>query len=130
MQIKDFKKVYCVGIKGAGMTAVAEILKARSVEISGSDTSEVFYTDAILKRVGIQFFETFESQHVPADADVVIFSTAYNLENNIEIKTAQEKNIPLLSYPEMLGLLFRRLSRIDRLPGIHSSLPGDRRGRT
>ncbi len=107
MQIKDFKKVYCVGIKGAGMTAVAEILKARGIEISGSDTSEVFYTDDILKRVGISFFETFESKHVPIDADVVIFSTAYSQENNVEIKAAVEKNLPLLSYPEILGLLFR-----------------------
>ncbi len=106
MEIKDFKKVYCIGIKGAGITAVAEILKARGIEISGSDTSEVFYTDAILKRAGIAFFETFEAEHVPNDADVVVFSTAYSVETNIELKTAGEKKIPLLSYPEMLGLLF------------------------
>ncbi len=106
MQIKDFKKVYCIGIKGAGITAVAEILKARGIEISGSDTSEVFYTDAILKRAGIAFFETFEAEHVPNDADVVVFSTAYSAETNIELKTAGEKKIPLLSYPEMLGLFF------------------------
>ena len=55
MKISDLKKVYCIGIKGAGMTAVAEILKSRGIEISGSDTSEVFYTDAILKKVGISF---------------------------------------------------------------------------
>ena len=106
MEIKDFKKVYCIGIKGAGITAVAEILKARGIEISGSDTSEVFYTDAILKRAGIAFFETFEAEHVPNDADVVVFSTAYSAETNIELKTASEKKITLLSYPEMLGLLF------------------------
>ena len=88
------------------MTAVAEILKSRGIEISGSDTSEVFYTDAILKKVGISFFETFEAGHVLVDADCVIYSTAYSCENNIELKAASEKKIPLLSYPEILGLLF------------------------
>lgn len=107
MKIEDLKKVYLVGIKGAGMTAVAEILKARAVEISGSDTGEVFYTDAILKRAGIVFFETFEAGHVPDDADAVIFSTAYNEKNNVELATAEAKSLPLISYPEMLGLLFR-----------------------
>ncbi len=107
MKISDLKKIYCVGIKGAGMTAVVEILNARGIKISGSDTSEVFYTDAILKRVGIAFFETFESAHITNDIDAVIFSTAYSLENNIELKTAKEKKIPLISYPEMLGMLFR-----------------------
>lgn len=106
MKISDFKKIYCVGIKGAGMTAVVEILNARGIEIFGSDTSEVFYTDAILKKVGIVFFETFQACHVEDDIDAVIFSTAYSPENNLELKTAQEKNLPLISYPELLGMLF------------------------
>ncbi|NTV41475.1 MAG: UDP-N-acetylmuramate--L-alanine ligase [Candidatus Moranbacteria bacterium] len=106
MKIKDLKKVYMVGIKGAGMTAVAEILKARGIEISGSDTTEVFYTDAILKKVGIVFFETFQACHLEADVDAVIFSTAYSTENNLELKASQEKNLPLISYPELLGMLF------------------------
>ncbi len=106
MNIKDFKKVYLVGIKGAGMTAVAEILRARGIIVSGSDTKEVFYTDAILKKVGIAFFETFEAKHIQADIDAVIFSTAYSAENNLELKIAQEKKLPLISYPELLGMLF------------------------
>ena len=89
MNIKDFKKVYLIGIKGAGMTAVAEILNARGILVSGSDTKEVFYTDAILKKVGIAFFETFEADHIKDEFDAVIFSTAYSLENNLELKTSR-----------------------------------------
>jgi len=106
MNIKDLKKVYLIGIKGAGMTAVAEIFKARGIIVSGSDTKEVFYTDAILKKVGIVFFETFQAEHVEDDIDAVIFSTAYSPENNLELKVAQEKKLPLISYPELLGMLF------------------------
>lgn len=106
MKIKDIKKAYCVGIKGAGVTAVAQILKASGVDVSGSDTPEVFYTDEILKRSQIPFFENFAKKQVVRDADVVIYSTAYNAENNVEIAEAKKLGIPLLSYPEILGMLF------------------------
>ena len=49
MKISELKKVYLIGIKGAGMTAIAEILKSKGVDVSGSDTSEVFYTDEFKK---------------------------------------------------------------------------------
>lgn len=107
MKISELKKIYCIGIKGAGMTAAAEILNSRGISVSGSDTAEVFYTDEILKKAGISFFESFEERHVEDDFDAVIFSTAYSSENNIEIKVAQKKNIPLISYPEFLGMLFQ-----------------------
>ena len=106
MNIKDIKKAYFIGIKGAGMTAVAQILKSRNIEISGSDTSEVFYTDDILKRLNIVFHENFSAEHVSVDADVIIYSTAYTEENNKEMTEAKNKGIPMLSYPEILGLLF------------------------
>ena len=107
MEIKDIKKVYCIGIKGAGMTAVTQILKSRGIEVSGSDTSEVFYTDDILKRNEIAVHEEFLAHHVPDDADMIIFSTAYNQENNVEVAEALKMEIPMLSYPEILGLLFQ-----------------------
>ena len=106
MDIKELKKVYCIGIKGAGMTAVAQILQGRGIEVSGSDTKEVFYTDAILKRLGIGFEEEFSIDNVPTDADAIIYSTAYTQDNNVEMKAAKSSGIEMLSYPEMLGLLF------------------------
>ncbi|HAS00077.1 MAG: UDP-N-acetylmuramate-L-alanine ligase [Candidatus Moranbacteria bacterium GW2011_GWC2_37_73] len=106
MNIKDIKKAYFVGIKGAGMTAVAQILQSRNIEISGSDTGEVFYTDAILKRLNIPYYEEFIARHVPNDATVVIYSTAYNEGNNVEMAEAKKMGVLMLSYPEILGLLF------------------------
>ena len=106
MKIQDIKKIYFIGIKGAGMTAVAQILQNRNIEIYGSDTKEVFYTDAILKRLGIPFFEEFAVENIPADSEVVVYSTAYNEQNNVEIAEAKKRNIPMYSYPETLGMLF------------------------
>lgn len=107
MKIKDISKAYFIGIKGAGMTAVAQVLHGRKIKISGSDTSEVFYTDSILKKNKIHFHEGFSEAHVPDDADVVVYSTAYTMENNVEMAEAKRKKATMISYPEMLGILFR-----------------------
>jgi UDP-N-acetylmuramate--alanine ligase len=106
MEIKDIRKAYCIGIKGAGMTAVAQILQSRNIEITGSDTSEVFYTDEILGRLGISIHEEFLAHHVPDDTDIIIYSTAYNEGNNVEMAEAKKMEIPMYSYPEILGMLF------------------------
>ncbi|RKX82110.1 MAG: UDP-N-acetylmuramate--L-alanine ligase, partial [Spirochaetes bacterium] len=42
------KHIYFIGIKGTGMTALAEIFLSKGAIVSGSDTSEKFYTDKIL----------------------------------------------------------------------------------
>lgn len=106
MEIKDLKKVYFIGIKGAGMTALVEILKNRGIEISGSDTHEIFYTDEILKRLNVDFLEGFSAENISLDEDLIVYSTAYNENNNVEMKKAKELGISMLSYPEMLGKLF------------------------
>ncbi|MCX6766086.1 MAG: UDP-N-acetylmuramate--L-alanine ligase [Candidatus Moranbacteria bacterium] len=105
--LSKIKKAYLIGIKGAGMTAVAQILKSRGIEISGSDTSEKFYTDEILKSNRIPFVEKFSAENVPSDNDVIIYSTAYLEKNNPEMARAKKLAIPLVSYPEVLGMLFQ-----------------------
>ncbi|KKQ61866.1 MAG: UDP-N-acetylmuramate-L-alanine ligase [Parcubacteria group bacterium GW2011_GWC1_38_22] len=107
MDIKDLKKIYCIGIKGAGMTAVAEILQSRGIAVSGSDTKEVFYTDEILKRLNIPVKEEFTESNIPDDCDLIVYSTAYNEDNNVEMKTAKASGVQMMSYPEMLGALFQ-----------------------
>ena len=51
--------IYFVGIKGTGMAALAELLTARGSFVRGSDTKEIFYTDEVLKNLGIPFSEGF-----------------------------------------------------------------------
>ncbi|MFA5777419.1 MAG: UDP-N-acetylmuramate--L-alanine ligase [Parcubacteria group bacterium] len=107
MNLNQIKKAYFIGIKGAGMTAVAEILKARGIEISGSDTKEKFFTDEILKRNNIKYFEEFKAGNIPEDVDLIIYSTAYSENNNTEMLEARKRGLNMLSYPEVLGLLFK-----------------------
>lgn len=104
--LSKIKKVYVIGIKGSGVIAVVEILHSMGKEITGSDTAEKFFTDEILNRLSISYFEKFSEDNVPADADLVIYSTAYNENNNVELKKAKEMKLAMVSYPEMLAALF------------------------
>lgn len=106
MNLSNVKKAYLIGIKGTGMTAVVEILHARGIEVSGSDTNEKFFTDEILQKRGIKFSEEFSADNIPEDADLIIYSTAYNAENNIEFAEAKKLGLVMMSYPEILGELF------------------------
>jgi len=106
--LSKIKKIYFIGIKGSGVIAVVEILHSRGVEITGSDTAEKFFTDKILKGLGIKYFEKFSEDNIPSDADLIIYSTAYNENNNVEIKKARELGLPMVSYPEMLAYLFNQ----------------------
>ncbi|MDR2923172.1 MAG: UDP-N-acetylmuramate--L-alanine ligase [Treponema sp.] len=95
--------IYFVGIKGTGVCALAELIHGMGVKTRGSDTNEVFYTDGILKELGIPFHETFDPAHITGNIDLVIHSAAYSVENNAELAEAARKNIPLMSYPQALG---------------------------
>jgi UDP-N-acetylmuramate--alanine ligase len=118
MDLASIKKAYFIGIKGSGMVAIAEILKSRGAEIIGSDTKEKFFTDEVLEKLGIKYFEDFQAENIPHNVDVVIYSTAYNETNNIEFQEALVREIPMMSYPEILGELFNEKMGIA-ISGTH-----------
>lgn len=93
-----------VGIKGVGMTGLAQILRAQGKEVWGSDTAEHFFTEEVLRKNGIEYIEGFDAKHLERIPDLVIRSTAYG-DSNIEIVTAQAKKIPIATYAEVLGEL-------------------------
>ena len=95
--------VYFVGIKGTGVCALAELFHSMGVKTGGSDTAEVFYTDAILKDLGIPYTETFDAAHITGDIDAVIHSAAYSAETNAELAEAQRKSLQTITYPDALG---------------------------
>lgn len=107
MDFSKIKEAYFIGIKGTGMAAMAEILSRRGIKVSGSDTAEKFFTDEVLERNKIPFFEDFSEKHVQNYVDVFVHSTAYTKENNVEVAEVERRGGALISYPELLGLLFR-----------------------
>ncbi len=105
MRIEDYRSWHFIGIKGAGMTALAELLTGLGKSVTGSDTAEVFYTDAILARLGITVWSPFDAAHITGRSEAFVYSTAYTPENNPELAAAKATGKPVFSYPEALGLL-------------------------
>ena len=99
------KTIHCIGIKGAGMAALAEILVGLGANVSGSDTKEVFFTDSILRNIGIIPKSPFDSKNIPDDADMAVYSTAYARETNAELAAAFDRGLSVMSYPEAIGEL-------------------------
>lgn len=99
------KRIHFVGIKGVGMTALAELYIARGATVSGSDTDESFFTDDVLARIGILPEVGFSREHISDDIDFVVYSTAYDPETNPELVEARERDIPIRSYSQAVGEL-------------------------
>ena len=100
------KQVYLVGIKGTGMCALAELLHNLGAKVSGSDTAEVFYTDSILRELGIPYHETFDASHIASGnsaPDLLVYSAAYAPDANAEIAEAQKMGIRIQKFPDALG---------------------------
>lgn len=98
------KNIHFVGIGGAGMSGIAEVLLNLDFAISGSDQAQNLVTER-LKRLGaIVYFGHAESN--VNIADVVVVSSAVN-EANPEIVAARAKNIPIIPRALMLAELMR-----------------------
>ena len=91
-----------VGIKGTGMVALVELLKARGAFITGSDVEERFYTDEVLEKIGIRALP-FSSDNITDSVQYVIYSSAYSPEKNPDLAQAVKKNVPMFLYSEALG---------------------------
>ncbi|MDR2246531.1 MAG: UDP-N-acetylmuramate--L-alanine ligase [Treponema sp.] len=112
------RAVYFVGIKGTGTCALAELLHNSGVRVSGTDRDEGFYTDGILKELGIPYYESFDPSHIPPEADLVIYSAAYSPQTNPELRKALDLGIPLAKYPDALGAYSGRFDA-SGIAGVH-----------
>lgn len=95
-----------IGIKGVGMTMLAQYYAGNGHIVLGSDTEEKFMTDTALAGSGIEVIEHFEASNIPADADLIIYSTAYKPERNVEVAAALSGKIRTLTYAQALAEVF------------------------
>jgi UDP-N-acetylmuramate--alanine ligase len=112
MEISKLKKIHMIGIKGVGMTMLAEYLHARGAAITGSDTSEIYLTDEILAKIGIKTKEKFDPENIPKDADLVVYSAAYSPEKNPELAAAVDGRVRTVPLAEAIGAVFNDSSGI------------------
>ena len=112
------KRFFFVGIKGTGMCALAELFQKAGAFVCGADGFERFYTDDILKDLGIPVYEGMERLHLDSSFDEVVFSAAYTEKNSADLAEARRLNLPMLTYPQALGRL-SRLQPSAAVSGVH-----------
>ena len=98
------KRIHFVGIGGAGMSGIAEVLAHLGYEISGSDLAANAVT-ARLAGLGMRIARGHHADHI-AGADVVVVSTAVQTDNP-EVVAARERGIPVIPRALMLAELMR-----------------------
>ncbi len=98
------RRVHFVGIGGAGMGGIAEVLSNLGYAVSGSDLRENAVTQR-LARLGAEIFRGHDAAHVQ-DCDVVVTSTAVAADNP-EVLAARAARIPVVPRAEMLAELMR-----------------------
>lgn len=103
-EMRRIRSIHFVGIGGAGMCGVAEVLLNQGYRITGSDLKQSANTDR-LKAMGARIFIGHDAKNVDR-ADVVVYSSAINLRNP-EIKAAVRQSKPLIARAEMLAELMR-----------------------
>lgn len=103
-EMRRIKRIHFIGIGGAGMSGIAEVLLNQGYQISGSDLRESAVTRRLSGKGATLFFGHAESNVI--GADVVVNSSAVN-EHNPEMIGAREQRIPVVRRAEMLGELMR-----------------------
>lgn len=102
--MRRVERIHFVGIGGAGMGGIAEVLLNEGYKVSGSDIATGAVTER-LAGLGAEIFIGHNAANIQG-ASVVVVSSAIKAENP-EVATARELRIPVVRRAEMLGELMR-----------------------
>jgi UDP-N-acetylmuramate--alanine ligase len=109
------RRIHFVGVGGAGMSGIAEVLVNLGYQVSGSDLAENAATRR-LAGLGAQVFLKHNARQVEG-ADAVVVSTAVQADN-AEVMAAREQRIPVVPRALMLAELMR-LKQGIAIAGTH-----------
>lgn len=98
------RSIHFVGIGGAGMNGIAQVMLNLGYQVSGSDMKANAATDR-LQEQGATLYIGHAAAHVEA-ADAVVISSAVK-EDNPEVMAARERRIPVVPRAEMLAEIMR-----------------------
>ena len=98
------RRIHFVGIGGAGMSGIAEVLHNLKFEVSGSDAQQNANTHR-LSELGVAVHIGHDAARI-GGVDVVVVSSAVDAQNP-EVMAAHAAKIPVIPRAEMLGELMR-----------------------
>lgn len=103
-EMRRVKRIHFIGIGGAGMAGIAEVLVNQGYRVSGSDIATNANTER-LTALGATVVVGHASDNVQ-QASVVVVSSAI-AKDNVELLAAKERRIPIVRRAEMLAELMR-----------------------
>ncbi len=103
-EMRRIRTIHMIGIGGAGMSGIAEVLTNLGYEVRGSDIRASAVTQR-LQELGITVLIGHDAANV-GGADVVVTSSAVD-SNNPEVLAAKAARLPVVPRAEMLAELMR-----------------------
>lgn len=108
-------KYHFVGIKGSGMSSLAQILYDMHEEVQGSDVEKRFFTQEALEKKGIPILP-FDANNIREDM-TVIWGNAFPADHE-EVAKARELGVPIYRYHDFLGRFAKRFTSVA-VTGTH-----------
>lgn len=116
LNLKEHSHIHCVGIGGVGLSAIAVLLLAQGLKVSGSDMKENAHTKQ-LQKSGATIYIGHAAENIKG-ADLLIYSVAVSPDNP-ELIAAREQNIPICTRADALGLLMQNSPVSIAVSGTH-----------
>lgn len=110
------KTYYFIGIKGAGMSALALLLHQMGENVKGSDQTKYYFTQRGLEKAGIKILP-FSEKNINPDYEIIV-GNAFREDNNVEVAFAQRNGFSFKRYHEFLGEFMTRFTSIG-VAGAH-----------
>ena len=98
-----------IGIKGSGMSALAQIMCELGYEVQGSDVEDTFFTEKGLRELGIPILP-FDENNIK-EGMKIIRGAAFGDEHP-EVQKAMELGLSIYTYSEMVGSLTKKFKTI------------------
>lgn len=109
-------KYYCIGIKGSGMSTLAQMLYDMGNEVSGYDDAKDYkFTQKGLEERGIKIF--YDGNH-KIDKDTVVTASRAFSDEHPEIKRIKELGLTFKPYNEVVGEITKEFNTIS-VSGTH-----------
>ena len=106
---------YFIGIKGSGMSALAQVMFDLGYNVMGSDKPDHFFTQDELDRKGIKLL-TFNKDNIK-EGMVIIKGNAFN-DDHEEVVRAKELGLKIYTYQEMIAELTNN-TKLIAISGCH-----------
>lgn len=98
-------RIHFTGIAGAGMSAVALMMRDAGHEVSGSDADAFPPLSTYVEGLGFPFFRSFAAENLPGDLDVLVLGASAKLGggDNPEVAEARRRGVKITTFPELVG---------------------------